>query len=83
MSFVILFTSISMGLQLLFPQLTVYVATNVISLGSIPFALQIPVHAIILAYPCLPCGCSINDRHRIRTVFPSRIELYYISFLIS
>ena len=50
MSFVILFTSISMGLQLLFPQLTVYVATNVISLGSIPFALQIGVLAIILAF---------------------------------
>ena len=48
-SFVIFFTSLAMGLQLLFPQLTVYVATNVISLGSIPFALEIGVLALLLA----------------------------------
>lgn len=47
--FVALFTSLAMGLQLLFPQLTVYVASNVITLGSIPFALQVGILAVLLA----------------------------------
>ena len=35
--YVALFTSISMGLQLLFPQLTVYVASTVITIGSLSY----------------------------------------------
>ena len=47
--YVALFTSISMGLQLLFPQLTVYVASTVISIGSLGFAFQIGLVAVLLA----------------------------------
>ncbi len=48
-SLVILFSLISSFLQLMFPSLTVYVTSNVITLGSKSFAYQIGALAILIA----------------------------------